>query len=167
QLVPEYILGDVAPHLGARILVEAKVYPAVDARVIDIRGDLLELRVLQGHPGDGRDRHCDGIGPHAVYTLDDVASCVGQGGVSRRIARETRRDDKRCKSRIEVGLWVVVRITRPDRRLRAPEVVVVFGIERRDRGVADGHVEERQGASVLRERIVLRGVSYYWIEHSR
>ena len=48
---------DVASQPGARLLIEAEMDPAVDARVVDIVGDLLESGVLQRHgdPSDGLD----------------------------------------------------------------------------------------------------------------
>src|SRR3954469_15603228 len=41
QVVPEDILADLPPLLGARLLVESEVDAAVDAGVVDVVGDLL------------------------------------------------------------------------------------------------------------------------------
>ena len=49
QVVLVDVFADPPPLLGAPILIEAEVDPAIDTRVVDIVGDLLEFRVLEGH----------------------------------------------------------------------------------------------------------------------
>ena len=43
QVVPVNGIADLASLLGASLLIEPEVDPAIDARVVDISGDLLEL----------------------------------------------------------------------------------------------------------------------------
>src|SRR5262249_14892299 len=44
-----------------------------------------------------------------------------------------------------------------NRGLRAPERVVILRIKDREQSVADGHIDQRKGARILRERCAVRG----------
>lgn len=76
QIVLVDVLTDPASLLSARILIEAEMDPAIDARVVDVSGDLLELVVLERHACDGWRRHRDGLRSPAEDTLDHLASAL-------------------------------------------------------------------------------------------
>ena len=71
----------------------------------------------------------------------------------RRIPGKTRRDNQRRKRCIRIRRVVPVRLGHKNRRFRAPGGVLVFRVECRHRGVAHGHIQQREGARVFRQRI--------------
>ena len=69
--------------------------PAVDASIIDLIGDGLEARIAECHAwrgGTGEFNRMT-IGPEDA--LQHLAGSAGSAGVSRRIGRKRRRDDRR------------------------------------------------------------------------
>src|SRR6266566_815730 len=81
--------ADAASHEGARLLIEAEVDPAVDARIVDVVGHLRELGVVEGHVRNARVRQRDVMAFVAKYPTGYRARRVAPRRVGRRIARET------------------------------------------------------------------------------
>ena len=52
------IRRDVPAQIGARLLIEAKMDAAIDARVADVVGDLVERRVVEREAQARRDSPC-------------------------------------------------------------------------------------------------------------
>jgi hypothetical protein len=60
-----------APTLSGRcLLVKPKMNPAVDARVVEVIGNLLKTRVLQPDVGHRRIGHLDVVRTHTVDPLE-------------------------------------------------------------------------------------------------
>src|SRR2546421_5737753 len=108
EVVLVNIRRDVAPEIGAGILIEAKMDASVDARVVDIARDLVEPGVVEGQPWHGGVRHGDGMAASTVDTPQDLGGAVASAGVIRRVARETRRENVRHKGEVGVGCFVAI-----------------------------------------------------------
>jgi hypothetical protein len=79
QVVRVHAGSNPCPLSGARALIEAEVNAAVDARRVDIVGDVLERFVLERDTGDGRVRQRDGGKLVAEIRLGHAT-----GGITRR-----------------------------------------------------------------------------------
>ena len=66
--------ANAASHQASSLLVEAEMDAAVDARVIDVVGDVTKVRVLQRHVWNGRMRERDRVAEGTVEQLGDLAS---------------------------------------------------------------------------------------------
>ena len=88
--------------------------------------------------------------------LGDLAGAAGQRGVGRRVAGMARHRDERRPRGVGDREWVAVGVTVLDRGLGPPEGVGVLGVHDRDEAVHDRHVEQRERARVVGQRLVLR-----------
>ncbi len=109
--------GDSPSQAPACHLVEAKMYSAVDARIVDIIGNLLERGVLQNDVRHGRIGQRDRMSALAVKTSQDLGTAITSARVIRGVARKTWRRDEWEESQVGIGFPVAVRVTRTNRRL--------------------------------------------------
>src|SRR5215831_2385346 len=128
---------DRASQNVACLLVVAPMDPAVDACVIDIVGDLVELRVVlsddrgrQGTKsgnvvGDG-----DVVARGAEKTSHHLKTAVGAACVVRWIAREARGRDERREAGVAFGLIIAVCCAVADPGFGTPAIVVILVHER-------------------------------------
>ena len=109
--------------------------------------------ISQRDPRDGRVGENQRPAPRTVEALKHFTRGIAQRRVRRRIPWKARRDNQRRKRCIRVRRVVPIRLGHKNRRFRAPGGVLVFRVERRHGGVAHGHIEQREGARVFRQRI--------------
>src|SRR5687767_10734107 len=74
KVVPQDVLADVAALTGPRLLVEAKVNPAVDASIVDVVGDLVPCSVTEDDTGLSGMRQRDGMAVLTEGTLHHRAA---------------------------------------------------------------------------------------------
>jgi hypothetical protein len=74
EIVPIHVPANAASLHGSRFLVEAEVNAAVNARVVDVVGDIPEVRVLQRDGRNRRIRERDGVSVGAEQPLGDRTS---------------------------------------------------------------------------------------------
>ena len=153
---PVHGLAYRLPQDHARVLIGPKMYPAVDACVGDVVGDLLERGVLQHDVWPRRVGQGDRMSAFAVKTFEHLGRRIGSTAVIRWITREARRHDERCIVGIGIGFSIAVRVTGADGGFGPPEVVVILVEERCDQAVADRHVDQREGAGVVGQRASLQ-----------
>src|SRR5215472_16490307 len=116
------------------------MYSAVDPRVRDVIGDLLERSVLQDNGRGPRIRYGHQVPALTIETAQNLGSSVTTAAVIRGVARKTRGENEWEKVGIAFRLRVSVCIAGTDCRLRTPEDVVVLVEERRHKAVTDRHV---------------------------
>src|SRR5262245_17272940 len=102
------ILADQATLLGTCVLVETEVNTAIYACVVDVIRDLPEAGVVEVYVRYSRTPQIDRLAPASVDALENLACRIAQGGVCRRIARKTRRDDEWRKRGVAVSFWIAV-----------------------------------------------------------
>src|ERR1051326_8811715 len=89
ELMPVDIGADASPHPSASFLVEAEVNPTIDARIVDVVRDLLQLIVVQHHTRHGGVRQGDGMVGATEKALEHRPRRVASGRMSGREAWET------------------------------------------------------------------------------
>jgi len=77
---PQYVLVHIGAHLSplltACFLIESEMDSAVDTRVADVVGDLLEGLILQGHARNRRVAQRDGMLARPIESLEYFASRI-------------------------------------------------------------------------------------------
>src|SRR4051812_44344298 len=155
EIVFEYVLPNITSDLAAGLLIEAEVDAAIDARIADIVGDLAERGVVEGQARNGGIGHGDAMAIVLVDPPEHLGGAVACASVVGRVARETGRDHVRLERRVALGLRIPINTALENRRLWTPEIVVILRPERDDKAVVARHVDQREGARILRQRPAL------------
>ena len=104
QVVFKNRSADSSPQVRAGLLVSSKMYPAVNARVGDVAGNLLKRAILQDDVGHRRIRQRDRMASLTVKTPQDLGGSIASTTVVGGIARKARSYDEWGIVRIGVGL---------------------------------------------------------------
>lgn len=154
QIVRVHVLADANAQRLASVLVRAEVDPAVDPRVGNVVRDIRQGGIFERHSViHQRDRERT----IAVDLFQHCARGIAQCAVSRWIAGKAGRPDERPECGVGLRTVVAVRGSVGNGSFRSPEIVSVLHVERRDGGVADGHIDKGEIARVLSECLALRG----------
>src|ERR1700690_1046051 len=122
QYVPVHVGAHLSPLLTTCFLIEAEMDSAVDTRVADVVGDLLEGLILQDHARNRRIAQGNEMVTRPIESLEYFASRIAQAAVRRPITRKAWGDD----------VWLPGRVAaRVDRRFRPPEVIKILRVEHR------------------------------------
>jgi hypothetical protein len=76
QYVLVHISAHLSPLLTACFLIESEMDSAVDTRVVDVVGDLLEGLILQGHARNRRVAQGDDMVTRPIESLEYIASRI-------------------------------------------------------------------------------------------
>src|SRR5687768_5461628 len=98
--MPQNVTADLASLPRRLLLIESVVHTAVDARIVDIVGDLLPARIVERHVRHFRAGECEGVSVLAKHMFEHASRCSTERGVPGRIARKRRREDEWCPGRV-------------------------------------------------------------------
>src|SRR5579859_630692 len=115
---------------SASFLVIAEMNSAIDPRIVDIVGDLFQLRVVQDHVRNPRIGQRDGISSTAEDLLDNLSGAITCGCMGRGVARKCWRSDERSVGGIRIGPGIVVRVPGTNSSYGPPADIKIFGFHR-------------------------------------
>ena len=117
QGVPKYVGTHLSSELRARFLVEAEVNSTVDARVVDVAGDLPEGAVLERDASDRRIAERDEMMARAEHALEHLTSRATRASMRRCVAREARCKHERREGGVPASEQIPIGIAGADRSL--------------------------------------------------
>src|SRR5690242_603784 len=128
---------------------------SIDSCVVYVICDGLQISVMQNYLRNSRVRQGDRYTRAPEDSLRDHTRSIAARSMCRWITRKRWRCDERCKRRVRIGVRITVCASAADRSHWTPTHVVVFGFHGGNQAVANGHVYECKGTSLLRERTSL------------